>query len=154
MQVSCLAVPCMSCCWSVLWTRSVPRREFLPWILTGQRWFRGGDRGGRVGDDGYGRGYGGRGCHKSETVCAWFSELLLTFLPQSKVQSLIKIHVITQELELHGSLSSSLLNLCFSKEKRPRINRKHDLNNPKVATTFDIEYSGDKKVFCCCWKSN
>ena len=46
------------------------------------------------------------------------------------------------------------VNLCFSKEKRPRINRKHELNSPKVATTFDIEDLGDKKVFCRCWKSN
>lgn len=45
-------------------------------------------------------------------------------------------------------------NLCFKKEKRPRINRKQQMDAPKVATKFDIEDLGDKKVFCRCWKSN
>ena len=45
-----------------------------------------------------------------------------------------------------------------TKQRRPRVNRKIKLNEPKVATVMDIEdvskEGKDKVAFCRCWRSN
>ena len=52
------------------------------------------------------------------------------------------------------SLSPPVDALFSKKEKRPRVNRKQDMDKEKIATTVDMEDIGDKKVFCRCWRSD
>jgi CDGSH-type Zn-finger protein len=55
---------------------------------------------------------------------------------------------------IYLAISPIIGSLFTKKVKRPRVNNKIELESEKVATNYNIEDLGDKKVFCRCWKSS